>query len=217
MPEPMKASTKWWQPSPRGEASPVPAAMLPELRAFLRYWLSIKPSGALPARSDVDPLAIDKTLIPHVFLMEFASDETEIRFTLVGSHTRDAIGTELTGKSSRALTSVIDGSRERFHDHILSLYRLAREHRSPVHSRGVFQIPDSSMSVVTERLTCPMLARDGRTVTFSGVQKYAGPAERVSRFWQLGSDASYEVEFVRPLDMPDIEQVLAADRMPAVV
>lgn len=183
--------------------------MFEELRSFLRYWVAIRGDRDLPSRRDIDPLDIDPKTLPYVFLMEFAPNDTEVRFSLVGSHTRDAIGRELTGRSSRDLETTMGGSREAFHEHVLSFYRLARKHRAPVHSRGTYLAGHGAPTVVTERLTCPLLGEDGITVKFAGVQRYAGPVAGHLATWRAPTTHDYQPEFVRPLTDEDIHAHVA--------
>ena len=143
-----------------------------EIAEFLRYWVGIRGSDELPSRDKVDPLTIPRRLLPKVNLMSFDQARGDFCFVLVGSLARDVRGAEISGTYVADLPNRINGSREAYAEHIRELYRSAGRHRKPVHSRGTYRWLDWKPDITTERLTCPILGRDGRSVEFVGVQVF---------------------------------------------
>ncbi len=172
-----------------------------EILEFLRYWVTVRGSDAVPPRDRIDPLTIPRRLLSKVHLMTFDEERDDIRFTLVGSHVHAVRGTEISGTDVSDLPNRIGGSREAYAEHVRELYRAARRSRRPVHSRGTYRWADGRGEVTTERITCPIIGRDGKTVEFVGLQVYErAPGSTMS---PIGTADDYVPHFIRVLDDPD--------------
>lgn len=73
------------------------APMHQRLRQLYVYWKSRCGDRRMPSRSDIDPLDLP-ALLPFIFLVDVLSDPRDFRFRLAGTHFRDAVGTEFTGR-----------------------------------------------------------------------------------------------------------------------
>lgn len=171
-----------------------------EIAEFLRYWVGIRGAGQLPSRDDVDPLTIPRRLLAKVNLMTFDEARGDFCFVLVGSLAHDVRGTEISGTYVGDLPNRIGGSRAAYAEHIRGLYRSAGRSGNPVHSRGTYRWLDWRPDITTERLTCPILGRDGKTVEFVGVQVF----ERSSAagIGRIDDADDYVPAFARVLDDP---------------
>lgn len=62
----------------------------PKIRRCLDYWQAIRPSGGgLPARRDLDPIAVPH-LLPHLWLLDVEDAPRRYRYRLVGGSMVDA-------------------------------------------------------------------------------------------------------------------------------
>lgn len=68
------------------------------LRRLYDYWRSARADGALPARSDIDPLDMAYVL-GHVFLVDIEGDPPAFRYRLFGAELAEQAHYELTGKT----------------------------------------------------------------------------------------------------------------------
>lgn len=171
-----------------------------EIAEFLQFWIGIRGDDEIPPRDRVDALTIPRRLLSKVNLMNFDKARGDFCFVLVGSLARDVRGTEISGTYVADLPNRINGSRDAYAEHIRELYRSAGRARKPVHSRGTYRWMDWRPEITTERLTCPILGRDGRTVEFVGLQvferKVTGGTGRID-------DADdYAPAFTRVIDDP---------------
>lgn len=171
-----------------------------DVQAFLRYWVELRGTEEIPPRDRVDPLTIPRRLLSKVNLMKFDASRGDFCFTLVGSLARDVRGSEISGTYVADLPNRINGSREAYAEHIRELYRAAGRTRRPVHSRGTYRWLDWRPEITTERLTCPILGRDGESVEFIGVQAFERSAQSSS--WRIDDADDYVPVFVRVLDDP---------------
>lgn len=170
---------------------------------FLRYWVDLRDGSELPAKDLIDPLTMPQHLLNRVFLMEYDDLRDDVRFTLVGSYAHIARGIELSGTYAAALPNRMGGTQAAYAEYIRGHYRLARHHRRPVHSRGSYRWTDGQGDVVTERIVCPILGRDGRTVEFTGYQSIERAA--TSSPVSLNDADDYVSDFVRVVENPDAE------------
>jgi hypothetical protein len=65
-----------------------------------RYWNGLRGAHTAPARSDITPAALDRSLA-HIFILD--ADEMSVRFRLAGTWLGSAFGHELTGHGFGAL------------------------------------------------------------------------------------------------------------------
>jgi len=78
----------------------MPGPLGPVAETFIDYWLSLPKTGRVPARADLDPVAI-RDILPNFLLWELNRGH-DAKWRLVGSGIREWFGRELTG------TDVID-------------------------------------------------------------------------------------------------------------
>lgn len=172
-----------------------------EIADFLRYWVGLRGTDELPSRDSVDPLSIPRHLLSKVHLMTYDEAHGDIRFTIAGPLDDLVQGDELSGSLVSDLPNRIGGSRAAYAQHIHELYRLARRSGKPVHSRGTYRWADGQPEVITERITCPILARDGWNVEFTGLPIYErATAPGVGKVYTADD---YIPAFVRVIDDPD--------------
>ena len=80
--------------------SPDEAKIVPPFTLAYRayeFWRGL-PRERLPARQDLDPIAIGAELLPHLSIIEVVEDPSDYRWALVGERIPAIIGTRLTGK-----------------------------------------------------------------------------------------------------------------------
>lgn len=174
-----------------------------QIAEFLGYWAGLRGGADLPAKDLIDPLTIPQRLLSRVFLMVYDDLRDDVRFTLVGSYAHVARGFELSGTYASELPNRMGGTRAAYAEHIRDHYRLARCHRRPVHSRGSYRWTDGQGDVVTERIVCPILGRDGRTIEFTGYQSIE--RTEISSPVSLNDADDYVSDFVRVVEDPDAE------------
>ncbi|MEQ8817544.1 MAG: PAS domain-containing protein [Thalassobaculum sp.] len=174
-----------------------------QISEFLRYWDGLRDGADLPAKDRIDPLAIPRRLLSNVFLMVYDDHRDDVCFTLVGSYAHIARGMELSGTYAADLPNRMGGTREAYAEYIRDHYRMARRLRRPVHSRGAYRWIAGQRDVITERIVCPILGRDGRTIEFTGFQsvEHAAPSRPVP----LNDADDYVSEFVRVIEDLDTE------------
>ncbi len=68
------------------------------LGALFRYWDSQRRGRKMPARQDIDPIAMGPKLLPHLMLCEVTEHGNEIRFRLVGTSLVKRLGFDPTGQ-----------------------------------------------------------------------------------------------------------------------
>ena len=73
------------------------AAMDQRLRRIHAYWQSRCRGRQMPSRPDIDPLDVPP-LLPFIFLVDVLAEPRDFRFRLAGTHFRDSVGVEVTGR-----------------------------------------------------------------------------------------------------------------------
>lgn len=68
------------------------------LSALLLYWQEKRGARRMPARHDIDPIEMDKRLLPHLMLCELAEHGNIVRFRLVGTSLAKRLGFDPTGQ-----------------------------------------------------------------------------------------------------------------------
>ena len=70
----------------------------PELCAVARYWLSLRGDGPWPARGEIDPLDLDPTVWPNLWLVDCADSAAgDFRFRLAGEAVNRSFGRVVRG------------------------------------------------------------------------------------------------------------------------
>ncbi|HKT20894.1 MAG TPA: PAS domain-containing protein [Stellaceae bacterium] len=68
------------------------------LSALLRYWEKKRGKRRMPARRDIDPIEMDRRVLPQLMLCEVAEHGNVIRFRLVGTSLAKRLGFDPTGQ-----------------------------------------------------------------------------------------------------------------------
>jgi hypothetical protein len=134
------------------------AAQASALRAheeLYAYWASLRPSGGLPGRRDIDPAGF-KRLLPTVSLIDVLGDPADFRLRLAGTGLYSVYGREITGLRLEEVYPALEARSWR--------ERLERVVRSRKPAAGVASLAwrgASRLSIVWLRLP---LAADGARV-----------------------------------------------------
>ncbi len=86
-----------------GELNPQSYASAPELGGFVDYWRSKSCNGAIPRRTDIDPIELKKDL-GSLFIVEPSGRAKDFRFRLVGADLTTLLGQEFTGTTLREIS-----------------------------------------------------------------------------------------------------------------
>lgn len=121
------------------------------------YWFSLCAGRPFPLRSEVDPIAMPRHLLPRVVLVDIIDREKpDFRWRLIGTYTTDLMGRDATGRiwselySPEDFRSVSEGPR-----HIISTGKPFRSVvRAPLREREFMMI---------EAIDLP-LSSDGREI-----------------------------------------------------
>ncbi|MDJ0949777.1 MAG: PAS domain-containing protein [Alphaproteobacteria bacterium] len=70
----------------------------PKVAELYGYWSLMRNGRAMPARDDIDPVAISG-LLPDVFLVDVERNPMRFRFRLVGTEIVARYGEEITGRA----------------------------------------------------------------------------------------------------------------------
>lgn len=127
----------------------------PLLEAVLGYWQSLRGAREMPRRQDIDPVALPRPSLPHLFLMRV--DCHCLRYSLVGTAIELQFGMSIAGQ---VLHDVLFGSEE---DSIFSQYQETVETHRPTYCQHDF-IDTRRLPLQFRRLLLPLSA-DGATVT----------------------------------------------------
>ncbi|ODT57945.1 MAG: PAS domain-containing protein [Paracoccus sp. SCN 68-21] len=107
------------------------------LREMREYWNSIRKGRAIPARSDVDPRGIARTL-DYAFILERIAPGAG-RLRLAGRHLIDLMGMEVRGMPICAFLNTT--SRGRFSDVLESVFKAPQIARLTLHGRSDYARP----------------------------------------------------------------------------
>ncbi len=69
----------------------------PVLQQLHDYWRRQRGARAMPARPDIDVAEIP-ALLPYIFVIDVLENPRDFRFRVAGTHMRQALGEELTGR-----------------------------------------------------------------------------------------------------------------------
>lgn len=91
----------------------------PEFAALRAYWDEKRGGRAMPSRSDIDPIGMQRFL-GDLFIVEALTDTSDFRYRLVGSNLVPYYGQDTTGWTVTQVFSKVD---PRFVELVLSGYR----------------------------------------------------------------------------------------------
>ena len=126
----------------------------PLLLSALDYWDRKRGGRALPERRDIEPLELDRRLLPYLLLIEI--DGARYRFRLVGTEIVCRLGFDPTG---RHVEDVLSGA---YREHVLAINRALVATRRPIMSQSLHRWHDDGYGV-TRRIAMP-LANGGADV-----------------------------------------------------
>jgi hypothetical protein len=127
-----------------------------EQREIYDYWRQAANSRAMPARADLDPVAI-RHLLPGISILDVGARFDALRYRLAGTRLHDIFGCEVTGLSVFDLRL---GAKRRYW---LSAYRRVVEQHMPM--QGAVKGPVAGRDhVVLFWLRLP-LSEDGEAVS----------------------------------------------------
>jgi len=136
------------------------------LREVARYWLGLRGARALPARRDLDPLALSAPILPRLWIVDCEAGGTRFRFRLAGEEINATFGFPVRG------LTLADAFPDRLRGSVQARFeRIARE-ACGCHCVGTVYV-ENERNGHGERLILP-LSEDGRDVTqLLGVTHYA--------------------------------------------
>ncbi len=143
-----------------------PALDHAHLREVARYWLGLRGARALPARRDLDPLALSAPILPRLWIVDCEAGGTCFRFRLAGEEINATFGFPVRG------LTLADAFPDRLRASVQARFeRIARE-ACGCHCVGTVYV-ENERNGHGERLILP-LSEDGRSVTqLLGVTHYA--------------------------------------------
>jgi len=127
----------------------------PILREILAYWDKRRGTRAMPARSDIEVTEVP-ALLPYIFVIDVLENPRDFRFRLAGTHFREAVGEEVTGKHIAAVFPPEFGAE------VHQIWSRVADDRIPVRGTGDLWVPGREF-VKWEGLAMP-LSTDGHTV-----------------------------------------------------
>ena len=146
----------------------------PLLDAVLGYWQSLRGTREMPRRQEIDPVALPRPSLPHLFLMKVECHC--FRYSLAGTAIELQFGMSIAGQ---ALHDVLFGSEE---DSVFAQYQETVETRRPTYCEHKF-IDTSRVPLQFRRLLLPLSA-DGVAVTdLFGVCVFLPQSGAKSRHW----------------------------------
>ncbi len=102
------------------------------LRGLLLYWQEKRGSRRMPARCDIDPIEMDKQLLPHLMLCELGERGNVMRLRLVGTSLAKRLGFDPTGQL------LSDLPQNDYFDFLGALLRRLHAEAAPIYGESVF-------------------------------------------------------------------------------
>jgi hypothetical protein len=127
----------------------------PVLKRLYDYWRQQRGARVMPARPDIDAAEIPG-LLPYIFVIDVMEKPRDFRFRIAGTHMREALGEELTGRH------IADAFPAEFGAEVKAIWSRAVDQREPVRGWGDLWVPGREF-VKWEGLAAPLSA-DGETV-----------------------------------------------------
>ena len=125
------------------------------LREILDYWHKRRGARPMPARSDIEVTELP-SLLPYIFIIDVLENPRDFRFRLAGTHFREAVGEEVTGKRLAEVFPPEFGAEVR------QIWGSVVDDQRPVRGTGDLWVPGREY-VKWEGVAMP-LSTDGRTV-----------------------------------------------------
>jgi hypothetical protein len=102
------------------------------LGALLRYWEKKRGKRRMPARRDIDPIEMDRRVLPQLMLCELSDHGNVIRFRLVGTSLAKRLGFDPTGQH------LSDFARSGYLDFLGGLMRRSYAEAAPLYAESAF-------------------------------------------------------------------------------
>ena len=106
----------------------------PVLQQLHEYWRRRCGARAMPARPDIDVAEIPG-LLPYVFVIDVLENPRDFRFRVAGTHIRQALGEELTGRH------IADAFPPDFGGEVKAIWSRVVDQRTPVRGWGDLWVP----------------------------------------------------------------------------
>jgi hypothetical protein len=106
----------------------------PILQQLYEYWRRQRGARAMPARPDIDVAEIP-ALLPYIFIIDVLKSPRDFRFRVAGTHIRQALGEELTGRH------VADAFPPEFGGEVKAIWSQVADQRTPVRGWGDLWVP----------------------------------------------------------------------------
>jgi len=103
------------------------------LGALLAYWQEKRGKRRMPARQDIDPVEMDKRLLPHLMLCELSEHGGAVRFRLVGTSLAKRLGFDPTGQR------LLDLPQSGYFDFLGKLLRRTYVEAAPIYGESAFR------------------------------------------------------------------------------
>jgi hypothetical protein len=131
----------------------------PHIVDLHQYWRGLRSqrSGALPARRSLDPAAMPRQALAHVWILDWHADPPRLRFRLLGTKLVEFFGRELAGKWVDEVFPEIAGNHP-----VLLRHQMVAGTRTPHWRKGPPQVEHNYVSLI-ESIALP-LAADGEHV-----------------------------------------------------
>lgn len=135
------------------------------VRQLHDYWQSLRRGRSIPARDDIDPVAI-WSLLPNVHLSEWHHDPDRVRCRLAGTEIVAALGFEIRGRWLHEFHKDPKDLAE-----TIALFRRVEARRAPVIGR-TFDASGRLGVDTFEWILCPLGDDDGPVTHFVGLEDY---------------------------------------------
>ena len=102
------------------------------LGALFRYWERKRGIHPMPARHDIDPIEMDRRVLPHLMLCQVSALGAVVRFRLVGTSLARRLGFDPTGQK------LSDLPRADYYEFLGNLVRRVFAEAAPIYAESAF-------------------------------------------------------------------------------
>jgi len=124
----------------------------PVLQQLHEYWYRKRGTRTLPARPDIDAAEIP-ALLPYIFVIDVLENPRNFRFRVAGTHLREALGEELTGRY------IADAFPPDFGGEVNAIWNQVVDQKAPVRGWGDLWVPGREF-LKWEGLAMPLSSDD---------------------------------------------------------
>ncbi len=156
------------------------------LTACYRYWNSLPGTDGVPDRRDLDPVAMPKSILPHLVLVEFVDDNTDGIVRLAGDAFNAAFGSNVTGKR------LTDVTKTDYREYIVGHIDMLVRYRLPLYSESTFRWNQGGQWR-TRRLMTPLSnGMPGAVQMWFAAQTFPVQLMHGRPFWELVDNSDLE-------------------------